>query len=105
MSIYRYLISTTHYDNIDNGVFKVADVKAEDFGDGNGVVVVVYRSQFNEKTKRWEKANMNDPIMVADVMKYHNSAKNKAVMVTRLQGASSNTKCNQSNTKSSQSKK
>jgi hypothetical protein len=105
LSNYIYLHGTTHYDHIDNGVFRVTHIKAEDFNDGNGMVVVVYRSQFNEGTRRWEKTNMNDPIMVADIMKYHHSAKNKATMATKLQAASSNSKCNQSNSKSNQLKK
>ena len=71
LSEYLYLKGTTHYDDDDKGVFKVADVQAEDFGDGKGVVVVVYRSKLNETTKKWGKVNMDDPIMVADVEKYY----------------------------------
>ena len=64
LSGYLHLKGTTHYDNEDRAVFKVADVTAEDFDDGKGVVVVVYRSKLNERTGK-----KDDPIMVADVMK------------------------------------
>ena len=65
-------------------MFKVADVQAEDFGDGKGVVVVVYRSKLNETTKKWGKVNMDDPIMVADVEKYYSSNKNRVIMHRKL---------------------
>ena len=105
LSQYTHLEGTTHYDNIDRAVFKVVHVKAEDFDDGNGVVVVVYRSKFNEKTKSWGKVDMNDPIMVADILKYHNSASNREVMVQKLGTALDSSNSRQAKTKSNQPKK
>ena len=43
------LKGTTHYDNGDKTVFKVADVTAEDFNYGKGVVAVVYHSKLKER--------------------------------------------------------
>ena len=96
LSEYLYLNGTTHYDNEDRAVFKVAEVKAEDFDDGKGVVVVVYRSKLNERTGKWGEVDMDDPIMVADVVKYHNTPSNRVVMATKLQKVSANNKANNS---------
>jgi hypothetical protein len=105
LSTYTYLIGTTHYDDEDKAVFKVAKIQAENFHDGKGVVVVVYRQNFNETTRKWGKVDLNDPIMVGDVIKYHNSYRNRQEMHTRLRGVSTNASCNQSNTKSNRASK
>ena len=92
LSEYLHLKGTTHYDSGDKAVFKVADVTAEDFNDGKGVVVVVYRSKLNERTGKWGEVDMDDPIMVGDVVKYHNNSANRVVMATKLQRVSGTTK-------------
>jgi hypothetical protein len=94
LSEYEALTGTTHYDNDDKGVFKVEEVKAEDFHDGKGVVVVVYRSRLNERTSKWGEVDLDDPIMVADVVKYNNSPSNRVVLATKLQKLSTTAKAN-----------
>ena len=74
---FLHLVGTTHYDpdvgeeDPDAGVFKVDSVVVEHYKDGDEVVV--YRSKYNENTRTWNPVNMEDPIRVADVVKYGNS--------------------------------
>ena len=66
---YSYLKDTIHYDPDDAGVFKCVRIVAEDFGDG--AEVVVYRCKYNAQTGKWGATRKNDPIHVADVVKYY----------------------------------
>lgn len=73
LSEFQYLRDALHYDPEDRGVFKCVDIVAEDFGEG--AQVVVYRSKYLEKSKKWGRVDTT-PIHVSDVIKYHKHPKN-----------------------------
>ena len=92
LSQYLYLKGATHYDSQDKAVYKCADVIAEDFDDGKGPVVVVYRCKFDAVTRKWGKVDKEEPIHVGDVVKYHQNKRNIATMSKILESrASGNT--------------
>ena len=68
---YEYLLGETHYDDDkeDSGVFKCMEITVEDD------IIVVYRSKYNTKTKKWGKVNLEDPIHVDDIEKCHRNKK------------------------------
>ena len=56
-------------DEEDAGVFKCMDISVEDD------IIVVYRSKYNTRTKKWGKVNLKDPIHVDDIQKCHRNKK------------------------------
>jgi hypothetical protein len=56
-------------------------VVAEDFG--SGAEVVVYRSAYIAKTKKWRKED-RDPVHVRDIIEYHDNKENVAKMSSIL---------------------
>ena len=77
---YQYLLGETHYDDDeeDAGVFKCMDISVEDD------IIVVYRSKYNTRTKKWGKVNLKDPIHVDDIQKCHRNKKFIKIMNTIL---------------------
>jgi hypothetical protein len=53
----------------DTGVFKCMEITVEDD------IIVVYRSKYNTRTKKWGKVNLKDPIHVDDIQKCHRNKK------------------------------
>jgi len=56
-------------------------VVAEDFG--SGAEVVVYRSAYIAKTKKWRKED-RDPVRVRDIIEYHDNEENVAMVSSIL---------------------
>ena len=81
MGLYKYLIGSTHYDPDDKCVYRCLRVVAEDFG--SGAEVVVYRSAYIAKTKKWRKED-RDPVHVRDIIEYHDNEENVAMVSSIL---------------------
>ena len=81
LGLYKYLIGTTHYDPDDKCVYRCLRVVAEDFG--SGAEVVVYRSAYIAKTKKWRKED-RDPVRVRDIIEYYDNEENIAMVSSIL---------------------
>lgn len=69
LTMYVYLVDTTHYDLDDECVFMFVRIVAEDFR--MGALVVVYRSAYIINAKEWHKEDKSS-VHVRDIIKYHN---------------------------------
>ena len=63
-------------------MYECVNVFAEDFNDGQGPVVVVNCSKFNADSRTWDEVDNQDPIQVADLVKYHTKKKNIITKIT-----------------------
>ena len=81
---FKYLVGTLHYDKEDKGVFRCERVVAEDFDDGNGTVVVVYRCKYDQKKCTWGMVNEDDPIQVADIVSMQKDASKNQSMIKKI---------------------